>query len=617
MSFKLFATAALAPISVCEQAPDTAKGDATILVEGARIGSSITTIGSAKDPDIAIPATTLELLETLPDLRAVSTGGAGGTSFVSIRGAEPNFAQVLIDGVRVSNPSNSQGGGFDFAQLDPALIQSVAITPASRSAVHGSDALSGVISLRLLDPSEDRVSDGGMAFADSDEGYSLLGRLGLGWEDGGVLLAGSLADTGELTEGSTIERSQALGRLVQSINGWKLSAFMMYGETERDGFPESSGGPQLAVNRALEVRDTRFLTAGAAVSGSQSMSIRPAIRVGYYGDNVVIDAPAIFPGVFDGVPALTSDTDFERIEIAGDVRFRITDQFDLVAGSGILSEEADSTGTIDFGFLVPTAFAISRDQTSLFSEAEWRPLDGLALSVAGRRDWFDDNAETTLHGSIEYTPGASGLTLFAGYSEGVRQPSLFALAFPLTANPDLLPERSVSWEGGLQWADGGTQLRFNLFHNDYTDLIDFDPVLFTTVNRAQTTIQGLSFSGRGPIGPSIDWNGSVTVLDIDSEAPLRGRPDCFGFARLIWRPADHFRLGASATFNSDLLETSIPTGVIEIDGRVAFDLFADWQAREGLTLSLTVRNALSEDWQEAVGFPSRDRIVRIRAGFVL
>ena len=615
MTIKMLAAATLAQISPNNETPETDQEENPIIVEGTRIGTSITTIESAEDPDIALPATALELLETLPDLRAVSTGGAGGTSFVSIRGAEPNFAQVLIDGVRVSNPSNSQGGGFAFAALDPALIQDVSIIPASRSAVHGSDALSGVRSLRLAEPSRAGFSGDASFGADTREGYSLLGRLGVGWDDGGLLIAGSVADTGELTEGSTLERNQILGRVSHEVAGWDLSAFLIYGEADAVGFPESSGGPQFAASSSLETRETRFVITGAAVVGPESMTLRPAIRAGYYVDNVVADTPAIFPGVFDGVPALFSDTNFERFEITGDVRLRAARTFDLVVGAGYQSEQADSTGTIDFGFLLPTAFNIDRDQTSLFGEAEWRPFTGLSLSLAGRRDWFQDDAETTVQGSLEYAVPDSGVTLFAGYAEGFRQPSLFALAFPLTANPDLRPERSVSWEGGLVWQRDSTRLRLTAFHNDYTDLIDFDPMLFTTVNRAQASSQGLSVSGEGDITSDLTWNGSVTFLDTDSAVPLRGRPDWFGHARLIWRPVTSLRLGASATFNSDLLESSIPTGAIEVDGHVSLDLFAQWQVSEALSLSVAMRNATDADWQDAVGFPAPGRTVRVRAGF--
>lgn len=584
-------------------------------MEGSRISAPAPSIENSNPLPTALPINTLEVLETLPDVRAVSTGGAGGTSFVSIRGAEPNFAQILIDGVRVSNPSSSQGGGFDFAQLDPGVIETITLVSTSRSAVHGADALSGVISLRLRGIDRAGISGGGSIVADSEVGYALSGRVGLGWSDGGLLLSASRTDTGELTEGSTLERDQAMARLQHRVGDWNVSAFGIYGESERSGFPESSGGPEFAANRALELRDTRFLIVGIAATGPEDRPVRPALRLGYYDDNVIADTPAIFPGEFDPVPALTSDTDFDRIEVTGDVRIRLSDRFDLVGGAGYQRENANSTGTVDIGFPLPTEFAIQREQSSLFAEAQWRPVEGLKLSLAGRQDWFEERDEASVQGSIEYVIPTTGLTLFAGYAVGFRLPSLFALAFPLTANPDLRPEHSVSWEGGFRWERGSSALRVSAFASDYTDLIDFDPILFTTVNRSATRISGISLSGEGRIATEIEWNGSFSLLDFDSVVPLRGRPDWYGHTRIVWRPVEALRIGAAATFNSDFLETSIPTGVIELDGHVSVDLFAEWQVADATGLSLALRNALDEGWQDAVGFPAPGRVLRVSVDF--
>ncbi|WP_300527478.1 TonB-dependent receptor [Maricaulis sp.] len=588
--------------------------DASIAVLGSRITAPAETLRSPLPVDHALPATALDVLRSLPDVRAASAGGTGGTSFVSIRGAEPNFAQILIDGVRVSNPSSSQGGGFDFAQLDPALIDSIAIIPASRSAVHGADALSGVVSVRLTPGVENGRTGGFAASADSEDGYALTGRIGAELGQGNLLLSASLADTGDLTAGSTMERNQGLVRFAQGVGDWSLSSFALFGQSERRGFPESSGGPELAFNRELETRDTRFLTAGLALAGAEAMTVRPSLRIGYYDDTVEADTPAIFPGVFAPVPALTSDTDFSRLEATGDLRFEVSPYIDLVLGASHQRERANSTGTIDVGILLPTAFDIERDQNSLFAEGQWRPSEAVSLSLAARQDWFDEDDEFTLQGSAEYRLPGTGLIAFAGYAKGFRQPSLFALAFPLTANPDLLPERSVSWSGGLVWQGETARVRFSLFRNAYTDLIDFDPVLFTTVNRSETDIEGASISAQGRIGSTIDWSGSLTWLDFDSETPLRSRPDWFGHARIAWQASEAWRLGASADFNSDVLETSIPTGVIELGGHVAVDLFADWRASDTVSVSLALRNAFDADWQDAVGFPAPGRLFRIRTG---
>jgi vitamin B12 transporter len=586
-----------------------------IVVEGSRLKTPTAVINSVTQLNIAIPTNALEIVEELPDVRATSTGGPGGSSFVSIRGAEPNFAQITIDGVLVSNSSSSQGGGFDFAQIDPSIIESVTIVPSSSSAVYGSDALSGVIAIRLSLPSQGSIAAGGAVISDDRGAKAANARLNYGWDDGGALLTFSSSETGDFAEGSTIDRRQALMRVTQDIGSWTLSGFAIFGDSNRSGFPESSGGPLLAANRAVERRETRFLATGFSFGAPSQDAIRPSLRIGYYDDNVHADTPAIFPGVFSAVPGLTSDTDYDRLQVASDVRFRLSNTLDLLVGTDFQRESATSNGTIDFGFKLPTFFAIQRKQLSGFVEAAWRPSPDLKLSLAGRTDWLRDSAESTMQASIEYRPMKNRVTLFAGFGEGFRLPSLFALAFPLTANPNLKPERSLSWEGGARWETGTSKVRASLFLNDYTNLIDFDPVLFTTVNRSETRIMGASISAEGKIGPRVEWNGSFTLLDFNSEVPLRSRPDRFGHARLTWQPIETLRIGGAATFNSDYVETSVPTGIVTLDGHVTFELFADWRASEILMLSLAVHNLGDTKWQDSVGFPAPGRMLRARIGF--
>ncbi|MCA3796511.1 MAG: TonB-dependent receptor plug domain-containing protein, partial [Burkholderia sp.] len=44
------------------------------------------------------PATLLDILDELPGVTAFQTGGPAGGSFLTIRGGEPNFTTVLVEG---------------------------------------------------------------------------------------------------------------------------------------------------------------------------------------------------------------------------------------------------------------------------------------------------------------------------------------------------------------------------------------------------------------------------------------------------------------------------------------------------------------------------------------
>ena len=80
-----------------------------------------------------------------PDCRPIQTGQAGGTTYLFIRGGGSDANKVLIDGI----PINDIGGDVEFANVASAADSQVEVLRGPNSALYGSDALAGVVSLRL------------------------------------------------------------------------------------------------------------------------------------------------------------------------------------------------------------------------------------------------------------------------------------------------------------------------------------------------------------------------------------------------------------------------------------------------------------------------------------
>jgi outer membrane cobalamin receptor len=144
----------------------------------------------------------LDLLRTTPGISATQPGGPGGFSEVFLRGAESNFTVVLIDGVRVNDPSNPRGGGYDFSTLDSNDIERIEVARGALSAVHGSDAMAGVINIITRRPSADPTMSVHVE-AGTDEfqraSASVSGPIG----DARASLKASYVDFGDADAGST------------------------------------------------------------------------------------------------------------------------------------------------------------------------------------------------------------------------------------------------------------------------------------------------------------------------------------------------------------------------------------------------------------------------------
>ena len=108
----------------------------------------------------------VDLLATTPGVRFNRSGSLGGVTGVSLRGAETTQTLVLIDGVKVNDPSGI-GDMYDFGNLLTGNIQRIEILRGSNSIVYGSQAIGGVVNVMTGTP-----GTGFAGNASVDYGYS-------------------------------------------------------------------------------------------------------------------------------------------------------------------------------------------------------------------------------------------------------------------------------------------------------------------------------------------------------------------------------------------------------------------------------------------------------------
>jgi len=252
---------------------------------------------------------------------------------------------------------------------------------------------------------------------------------------------------------------------------------------------------------------------------------------------------------------------------------------------------------------------------------EWRgEWDPLGVQLGLRHDRPEDfSGETSYRTQITWKP-ADSLELFGAYSEGFKLPSFFALAHPLVGNPDLAPELSENAEAGLRFAnDPAFQFEVVLFRNEFTDLVDFDPERFTSVNRSSVVSKGVEWRAETPLTAWLSLQVDVSYLDIhirESDSVLRRRPDWTGSAYLH-AALDPWDLSLSAHSRGEFYDSAIATGLVELPAYAEVNAAAQWQWNETLTLTFNIDNILNERYEESVGFrdPGRQWRVGLRYYF--
>jgi len=558
------------------------------------------------------PSSLLEVLDDLPGVRAFSTGGPAGGSFLSIRGGEPNFTVVLLDGVRLNDPTNSAGGAFDFALLDPMAVERVEVLRNAASAVHGSDALSGVVQVVARAPARGGLDMSAQGWIDSRYGGSGSAGLTGGWGSGGVRVSAGHYDSGEGDPAGTLRRSQALLRGEQRAGDFRIDALALYARDRGSLYPEDSGGPLLAVNRLMEKREGTLAVGSIALSRDPSARLRPTVLLARSLQRSDSDVPAIAPGALGGVPATVAHDRFERIEataaLAGDVGIVTAS-----AGGVVLREQGRSDGTLDFGFPLPTHFERTRVTRSGFAEAKARLPGGLEWDGAIRYDRQGGSGNWTGRAGLGW-PVDGALRLNAHIATGYKLPSLYALGHPLIGNPSLRPERSRTIDAGMEWKPLWGQVSLSLFDTRYRDLIDFDPAIFRLVNRSRVGARGGEVAAALRLDRQWALDGNVGYVDLSSATPLRGRPEWKAHMRLTWRSGP-WAVTAALRGNSAFFDNSIPTGLQRTSGHVEADAGLRFAASEHLALRLTLLNVGDNRSWDSIGTPQPGRSLRLAIAF--
>ena len=116
-------------------------------------GQPVTVIGAEEIADIQGPDLS-RVLQRVPGVTINRNGGIGTSTSVSIRGAESDQTVVLIDGVKLNDPS-STGGGFNFGPALTGNIARVEVVRGSQSVLYGSQAIGGVVNLITREPTEE------------------------------------------------------------------------------------------------------------------------------------------------------------------------------------------------------------------------------------------------------------------------------------------------------------------------------------------------------------------------------------------------------------------------------------------------------------------------------
>lgn len=565
-------------------------------------------------------ATVQEALAFVPGVTLVSGATRGGLTAAQIRGGDPNFTRVLIDGVPVNDGTYQIGEVFDLEALPASAVERVEVVRGPLSAYYGSTGLSGaiqVITRRGDGPLQGEI-EAGLGNAD----YRRAGAsLGGGGERGGGF-ASLLGE--EESERIADERyrlaqfqGQARARLADGAN-LRLSGRLA--SWEGDDYPDASGGPVYGSGE-LRRADHEEGSLGAQFVLDRTAGRLHQLSLAVYRHDLDRSSPAI--GF--AVPASVEETRFTRSR-AGWVSnwtLRPAGGTQISVGADVEREEGENRSTLllpeDFGGAVAGDYAQTRTTPGVYSELI-ALKNRLSLELGLRADFPEDaGEELSPRLGLGYRLGSGETRLRASAARAFKLPSFFALASPpaLGGNPDLRPEES--WGGDLgishRFSEAGADLDVTVFLQQYKDLVDFDFETFSHINRSRVRAHGaeMAFTWR----PQITWNAAANltwqeVEDADTGQPLRHRPHWSGSVRAGWQGRAGFDLAADLRFVSSSVDEQIPVPERrEVEGYTLLGAAAHWRLGRSWRLTARADNLMDESYETLIGFPGAGRSGRL------
>jgi outer membrane cobalamin receptor len=604
-------------------------GETDILVTGTRLPMTSTglaqnvTVVDQAEIQASRPSSVAEVLSRVTGIYVDEAGPAGGFVSMYLRGAENSHLLILLDGVRLNDPTTTRGSTYDLSGIDVNQIERIEILRGPASAIYGGEALAGVVHFITRRPPVNGIAGTGYAALGGDDESSYGGLLNLGKSSLQAQLNAGHTESGESGDDATVDLDTVSGSLRLADNG-RYTAGIFAAQVERDstGFPDDSGGPRLAVNRELTARTSTDRRYGADFSVDEIGGLQLKLNASEFkrratDDNAAIDAGERFP-----VPAFVTDTDFRRRDLGITLGRSYGTGASIVAGVELADEDGrlDSAGDFFFdGSTQSLNFSIDRETTAVFFEGRFIVLPGVTAQLGVRHDRIDEenssDSETTPHLGLVWELPNGVTTLKANFNEGFKPPSFFALGFPLGGNPDLNPEHSKNADLTVaQRIDSaGSVVQLSVFRTRYEDLVDFDSATFTNINRGTIVVQGIE--------PELDlridghWrvHANASLLNIDERdglQPLRNRPERIAAASVAYDFDGGHTAFIGLRYSGDFLDRSNPTGDIRMPSFTVVD--AAGSVRFGaLRVSLAIDNLFDKDYEQFVGFSGQDRRLRV------
>ncbi|HHR6053967.1 TPA: TonB-dependent vitamin B12 receptor BtuB [Providencia alcalifaciens] len=565
------------------------------------------TVVTREDIDHWQSNTVIDVLRRLPGVDVAQNGGMGQQSSLFIRGTESRHVLVLIDGVRLNQAGIS--GSSDMSQIPISLIQRIEYIRGARSAVYGSDAVGGVINIITRRDNDGTTLNAGIgSYGYQNYNGSIQQKIGEN-----TTVTGAAAYT--YTKGFDVEaRGNTGGHPQPDKDGFLnktlwlgvehqftpdvLAYARAYGYDNRTNYDASEFAGILADTRKLYSRtyetgvkyhQEKYSTSlMGSYSHVKDYNYDP--RYGKYGKGSRADDSKQYNVQWG------NNYQFENGTVSAGVDYQ---KQTIEAGTSSLpnNESINNTGI----------YLTSQQAISAFT------IEGAVRS--------EKHSEFGWHTTWQAGAGwefIDGYQLIGSYATAYKAPNISQLyASAPYGNPDLKPEESKQWEGGVKGLTGPLNWQLVAYKNEITNLIDAKAETnWGWQNVGEATIKGIEWNGDMDTGifhhqltyqytdPRDDKTNKVLIRRAKQQ--IKYQLD-WNVANVDWGLTYQY---IGSRYDKDFGQYDTSTGDykrLKLGGVSLWDITAAYPITSHLTIRGKIANMFDKDYETAYGYRTAGR----------
>ena len=580
-----------------------------------QIGSA-TTIITRDEIDKAGFKSVRDLLDGQPGLTFAESGGPGGLTSFYIRGTDTRHTLVLIDGMRINDPTTT-AGEIDLSIVPPQMIDRIEIVRGPQSALYGSDAIGGIINIitkkgQKGPPRWQFRAEGGsygtygtrLGVSGATEIMSYNIALGQFHTDGFQRYGYRVPRLAYLNPNGSdpLDRLNGVGRFSWRLNDWLTLETGFEVGRNRVEYDSASGPNPLATNiqrgRLATAYQKAIAENGPFRTTLTTFQSRLSREYAFTGDNA-----ATYVGNRAGA------------ELQQDVNLAKYGLFTL--GTRYEYEHSESS-SIFSGF---GSSSSAQQRTSAgFALYQVTVFEKLHLSAGGRVDHVSTSGTFNTYRLTAAYALTSATRLRASYGTGAKAPSLYQLTSAYSGNLSLKAETSKGFDVGVDqtFLDGDARVGVAYFNNRIENLITADPPRYVYYNVAQAKTSGVEVSADYNIWPTFaKLKGAYTYLNATNETT--------GLA-LVRRPKHSARMSAAFWATPELTiepvirlvgsrpdafynERTYRTDRIWLKSYARFDLIVDYKVNKTISVFARAENLTNVKYEDVYNYGTAGRSV--------